>query len=93
MFCTNCGIEVNEEGFFCSSYGSKIVINYKQQPPGANDEKELISYYFIQNNSFVFETAAQHGDAHPHIETAIAKLRFTDDSIQYNRGKLGANNI
>ena len=46
MFCTNCGIEVNEEGLFSSSCGSKIVINYKQQPPGTNDEKELISYYF-----------------------------------------------
>ena len=46
MFCTNCGIEVNEEGLFCSSCGSKIVINYKQEPPGTNDEKELISYYF-----------------------------------------------
>ena len=93
MFCTNCGIEVNEEGLFCSSCGSKIVINYKQQPPGANDEKVLISYYFIPNNSFVFETAAQHGDAHPHNETAIAKFRFTEDSIQHNRGKLEANNI
>ena len=52
MFCTNCGIEVNEEGLFCSSCGSKININYKQQPPGTNNEKELILYYFSKGYKY-----------------------------------------
>ena len=45
-FFTNCGIEVNKEDLFCNSCGSKTVINHREQPPGTNDEKELISYYF-----------------------------------------------
>ena len=90
MFCTSCGIEVNEEGLFCSSCGSEIVINYREQPPGINDEKELISYYF--RKGYKYKTIALFLKLQ-HNTTTISKFRFTEDIIQYNRGKLDANNI
>ena len=73
MFCTNCGIEVNEEGLFCSSYGSMIVINCKQQPPGANDEKELISYYFRKGSKY--KTIALLLKLRHNIEMSISTLK------------------
>ena len=55
MFCTNRGTEVNEEGLFCSSCGSKIVINYSEQPPGTNDENYFRKGYKYKTITFVLK--------------------------------------
>ena len=73
MFCTNCGNEVNEESIFCSSCGSKIVINYREQPPSTNDEKELISYYF--RKGYKYKTIALFLKPRRIIEISIRTLK------------------
>ena len=73
MFCTNCGNEVNEEDLFCSSCGSKIVINCREQPPGTNDEKELISYYF--RKGYKYKTIALFLKLRHNIEISIRTLK------------------
>ena len=74
MFYTNSGIEVNEEGLLCSSCGSKTVIDYKQQPPGTNDEKELISYYF--QKGYKYDTIALFLKLQRSIEMSIRTLKW-----------------
>ena len=73
MFCTNCGNEVNEEGLFCSSCDSKIVMNYREHPPGTNDEKELISYYF--RKGYKYKTIALFLKLRNNIEISIRTLK------------------
>ena len=73
MFCTHCGNEVNEEGLFCSSSGSKIVINYRERPPGTSNEKELISHYF--RKGYRYETKALLLKLHHNIEISICTLK------------------
>ena len=73
MFRTNCGNEVNEEDLFCSSCGSKIVINYREQPPGTNDKKELISYYY--RKGYKYKTIALFLKLRHNIEISIRTLK------------------
>ena len=74
MFCTNCGNEVNEKDVFCSSSGSKIVINYREQPPSTNDDfKELISYYFREG--YKYKTITLFLKLCTNIEISILTLK------------------
>ena len=83
MFCTNCGTEVNEVGLFCSFCGSKIVINYREQPPGTNDEKELISYYF--RKGYKYKTITLFLKLRHNIEISIHTLKRRMQSFGLQR--------
>ena len=48
MFCTKCGTAVYGVVLFCNFCGCKIHSNYNEHPPSTDDEKEIISYYFLK---------------------------------------------
>ena len=60
MFCIKCETAVDGVVLFCSFCGRKIYTNYNEHRPSTDDEKEIISYYFmkgyvqIRSDSFVF---------------------------------------
>ena len=83
MFCKNCGIELNQEDLSCSSCRSKIVITFKRQPPGANHEKELISYYF--RKGYEYKTIALFLKLQDNIEMSIRTLKRRLQSFSLQR--------
>ena len=73
MFCTKCGTAVDGVVLFCSFCGCKIYSNYNEHLPSTDDEKEIISHYFME--SYKYATIVLFLRLHHNIDISISTLK------------------
>ena len=73
MFCTKCGTEVDGVVLCCSFCGCKIYSNYNEHPSSTDDEKEIISYYFMKG--YKYATIVLFLRLHHNTEFSIRTLK------------------
>ena len=73
MFCTKCGTEIDGVVLCCSFCGCKIYSNYNEHPPSTDDEKEIISYYFMKG--YKYATIVLFLRLHHNTEFSIRTLK------------------
>ena len=98
MFCTKCGTAVDGVALFCNFCGCKIYNSYNEHPPGTDDEKEIISYYF--KKGYKYTTIVLFLRVHHNINISIRTLKLRlqtyglqKKNLQYDRIQLKTNNL